>query len=120
MDKPRYIHFRYPSFDGLHPTGGVTVAYQLNEPIQGGPFITFAYSLCNIKDHYNKKLGRTIATGRLRTERTRHTFYPQSDEWFAEFEQMLFHAFESDVVPTYRLRHDRQQELAQLEQGLAA
>ena len=41
-------------------TGGATIAYR---EIDGG--VEYAVALCSEKDHYNKKIGRQIARGRL-------------------------------------------------------
>jgi len=58
----RWIHCRIEDDSGKTlPRGGETIAYILND--KGKRISGHAY--CSVKDTYNKKLGRTIATGRL-------------------------------------------------------
>lgn len=49
--------------DGLVPlaTGGVTEAILVDE---NGKDLCSAMAVCNTKDHFNKRIGRDIATGR--------------------------------------------------------
>ena len=49
----------------LSPTGGCTFAFDLKVDHEGNPFLEFSAAVCSDKDHYNKKLGRAIAAGRL-------------------------------------------------------
>lgn len=59
----KYIHLRV--YKDEHSTvpeakGGITFAYDIT-----GDTINFTTSTCNARDHYNKKIGRAIAGGRL-------------------------------------------------------
>lgn len=58
----KYIHLRV--YDEAHggplSKGGITFAYDIQ-----GDQIRYTMSKCNDKDHYNKKIGRAIASGRL-------------------------------------------------------
>ena len=58
----RWKHERPSDIDGHYlPKGGRTVAYCIN----GDEERVEAYADCSIRDTYNKKIGRIIATGRL-------------------------------------------------------
>ena len=57
----RWRHERCSLEDVIQPNGGKTIAYIIDSEgntIEG-------ISNCSLKDTYNKKLGRIIATGRL-------------------------------------------------------
>ncbi len=59
----KYIHLRvHKDAFSTYPEakGGITFAYDIT-----GNTINFTASKCNAKDHYNKKIGRAIAGGRL-------------------------------------------------------
>lgn len=59
----KYIHLRvYKDVHSIVPEakGGITFAYDIT-----GDTINFTTSTCNARDHYNKKIGRAIAGGRL-------------------------------------------------------
>ena len=71
--KPYFIHIRNDEYrlefgdwfrSGVSPLGGKTIAVIYSPELE-----THVYSvaLCNPKDNYNKKIGRAIAAGRLRT-----------------------------------------------------
>lgn len=63
----RFIHVRaYEHALSLdpHPCGGITIAYDIN-----GDTISYATARCADKEHYNKKIGRMVAGGRLAAER---------------------------------------------------
>lgn len=55
----KYIHYRFMSDGQPKPKGGVTFAYDTDEG-----HVFYAVARCSPKDTYNKKLGRSIATGR--------------------------------------------------------
>ncbi len=57
----RWRHERIRMPDNILPNGGKTIAYMIDT--QGNTLEASAN--CSIKDTYNKKLGRIIATGRL-------------------------------------------------------
>lgn len=62
MDNTLFMHYRsYDDTQALKPCGGVTVAIR---PRQDGS-IVLAMAKCNDKDVFNKKMGRSIASGRL-------------------------------------------------------
>lgn len=55
----KYIHLR-PRYDGfLMPTGGVTIAYDVD-----GDHAFYAVARCSVKDNFCKRTGRAIASGR--------------------------------------------------------
>jgi len=58
----RYIHLRERDIFGcLRPTGGVTVAYDVAD----NGTVTYTHSECSWKDHYCKRIGRSVSQGRL-------------------------------------------------------
>lgn len=61
-DKVYIHHVRlYKNVEGILPRGGITVAIkQVDDNI-----VRVATSYCSVRDVYNKKRGRDIATGRL-------------------------------------------------------
>jgi hypothetical protein len=60
MSKTNFMHIR-----GRYDRD-LTVAYRLaNNSIQ----VEFAFAICSPKDQFNKKIGRTIAEGRLNSQR---------------------------------------------------
>lgn len=66
----KYIHLRRrdPFFGHLEPTGGITVAYDISPDNK----VSYAFSQCSNKDHYNRKIGRAVSSGRLENDiRTR-------------------------------------------------
>jgi len=59
--KTTYMHYRkFDRMGQIVPKGGMTVAIR-----QEGHELTVALSECGRKDLFNRKLGRTIAEGRL-------------------------------------------------------
>ena len=73
MQNVKYIHNRKLNQDGtITPNGGLTIAYVLGE---GFKVVGWAAARCHDKDHYNKKIGRAKASGRL-----------LSNNWFQECE----------------------------------
>ena len=56
----RFVHIRKHDIFDLKPTGGITLAYELH-----GDRVVFSASKCSDKDHYNKKIGRAVTTGRM-------------------------------------------------------
>ena len=73
--KIKYLHFRHTQPDTIQdgkykvgevmPTGGMCVAYQLDDKYQ---VLGFAISRCHKHDNYVKQQGRVKATGRLASE----------------------------------------------------
>lgn len=61
----KYIHQRWSDGDhnpgDLSPFGGLTIAYQ---QVGDGKY-HIAYARCNRRDHYCKRIGRNISSGRL-------------------------------------------------------
>lgn len=74
--KIKYLHFRHVQPDVIKdghykvgevlPTGGMCVAYQLDDKYQ---VLGFAISRCHKHDNYVKQQGRVKATGRLASEK---------------------------------------------------
>lgn len=59
----RFVHIRRYSRElslDPSPTGGTTIAYELS-----GDRVIYSASRCSDKDHYNKKIGRSVTTGRM-------------------------------------------------------
>ena len=93
----RYMHFRLVRGEkqtvvtgrDLLSNGGVTVAYVLQTAYNSNDgsrwvSVEYACALCNPKDHYNKKLGRASARGRLIKGRS---------AFFRDLESIWFDAF---------------------------
>jgi hypothetical protein len=59
----KFIHLRRrdPLWGFLEPTGGITVAYD----IEPDGRVRYVHAQCSNKDHYNKRIGRMVSTGRL-------------------------------------------------------
>lgn len=58
----KFLHVRLLNESGRPlPKGGVTVAYRQDDE----KIFEVSYAFCNPKDHYCKKIGRDISTGRL-------------------------------------------------------
>ena len=90
-EKPYFIHIRNHTYrqefgdwfpDGYAPTGGATIAVVYNPDLE---VHIYAVALCNPKDNYNKKIGRKIAEGRLRT----HPFVLEFCETMSQAEEEL-------------------------------
>jgi len=62
--KVKYQHYitRSEYTGEILPNGGTTLAFISDDD---GNDLAIGYSFCSMKDVYNKKLGRMIATGRL-------------------------------------------------------
>lgn len=55
----RYIHLRN-RYDGyLMPTGGMTIAYDVD-----GDRVFYAVAQCSVKDNFSRRIGRRVASGR--------------------------------------------------------
>lgn len=52
----RFCH----SFDKNNSKGGVTLAYRINEDT-----VSLGYAFCSDRDSYSRKMGNSIASGRL-------------------------------------------------------
>lgn len=74
-----FVHLRYPTKEmhldgsftcGVSPCGGMTVAYKflLDEHFNRNR-IAVAFSKCDKRDHFNKRVGRIKAAGRLESEK---------------------------------------------------
>ena len=65
QERVKYMHLRFrdDTFD-ISPYGGVTVAFTEHTDTVGFHY-HYNMSFCNYKDHYCKKLGRMISSGRL-------------------------------------------------------
>lgn len=57
----RIVHLRTMKDGEIQPKGGVTVAYE-----QLGEVLLYAESRCNPQETFNRKIGRTAATGKLK------------------------------------------------------
>ncbi len=68
--KTTFMHYRKYDRNGqMTSKGGMTLAVQLD-----GNQLTIALAECGRKDAYNRKLGRTIAEGRLQSRSASHLF----------------------------------------------
>lgn len=62
-----YLHLRYQDKDGsVSNHGGITIAWREHE---NGKALEVAMARCNLKDNFNKKIGRSIARGNLNWDR---------------------------------------------------
>lgn len=62
----KYMHIRACDDElNILPAGGLTIAYTLSEELQG---IFFNIARCHPKDLFSRKLGRELASHRLKTE----------------------------------------------------
>lgn len=86
----KFIHLRHFGLasSGLFLTakGGATIGYRKTDDGE----VAYAVALCNDHDHYNKSIGRAIATGRLDKGIKVSNFNPVEDVPLAE--QVLEHA----------------------------
>lgn len=55
----KFLHLRKRVNGNIKPNGGKTVAYEVT-----GNIVTYATAKCSKRDHYCKRTGRDIATGR--------------------------------------------------------
>jgi hypothetical protein len=87
-DKVSFLHFRHvlPWDDKLQPTGGLTVAYTINDDFTE---IKFSVACCSEKDHYNKKIGNAVSSGRF--TKGFYGYYTRVDAatWFDRFEKFI-------------------------------
>jgi hypothetical protein len=89
-EKPYFIHIRdtsrvqrfWDTGEAISPTGGATIAVAYNPDIEAH---AYAVALCSPKDNYNKKIGRKVAEGRLRT----HPFILEGYSTMREVEEEL-------------------------------
>ena len=59
----KFIHCRHTNKDGsVNPHGGMTIAYVINNTFK---VVGWAAAKCNLKDNYNKHVGRMKAAGRM-------------------------------------------------------
>lgn len=60
----KFIHLRYinPFNDNVETKGGFTVAYVEH----ANDTVTYAIAKCSKKDNYCKRIGRDVATGRMK------------------------------------------------------
>lgn len=67
-----YLHIRlHDKYDGrIDPRGGYTVAFERSR--DNSNILRFAIAKCSKRDVFNKKMGRTVAAGRLLSNR--HTY----------------------------------------------
>lgn len=68
----RFLHIRNPAYlDDLTITnankGGKTIAYDVN-----GDILRYAVAHCSDNDNFCRKTGRTLAAGRLKSDRLSH------------------------------------------------
>lgn len=65
----KFIHLRYRFQDlvtnmnpqGLYNRGGVTICYEKTPT-----HFTYSLAYCNLKDNFNRRIGREISSGRFR------------------------------------------------------
>lgn len=57
----RFIHLRMHDDGSLLPNGGATIAYVRNDN-----HVAYAVAKCNMKDLFNRRLGRVISVNRLK------------------------------------------------------
>jgi len=59
----KFIHCRHKDLNGgIKPHGGLTIAYTINDKFK---VVGWAAAKCNLKDMYNKHVGRMKAAGRM-------------------------------------------------------
>lgn len=71
----KFIHLRKISREGIpKEKGGMTLAYDITDNS-----INYTFAWCSDKDHYNKAIGRAVASGRLDADK--HTYIlPRTDK----------------------------------------
>lgn len=73
----KYVHCRNTNKDGsVMPHGGLTIAYVMNDAFK---VVGFASAKCNVKDNYNKHVGRMKSAGRLLSAKY-YVDVPETDE----------------------------------------
>lgn len=76
----KFHHFRNLKEDGsVYNMGGLTVAWEVNEQNKS---IRYAFAICSDRDNFNKKVGRTIAGGRLKSPNHSFVVYDVTEEEF--------------------------------------
>ena len=98
--KVYYMHFRqldlansvFDSNHRLSPNGGMTVAYRYYYTDDNKTHIQYSVAKCDSREHYNKKIGRAIAGGRLLSGKPGRFGQLTLDSWnwFDEFESHLY------------------------------
>lgn len=61
----KFIHVRNKIGDTILPTGGVTVAFDVKYEDDGSTTVLAAIARASLRDNFSRRLGRTIAAGRL-------------------------------------------------------
>lgn len=72
----KFIHCRNTKQGIVQPKGGLTIAYCINEKFK---VVGWAAARCNMKDIYNKHVGRMKAAGRLLSSKY-YQDAPETDE----------------------------------------
>lgn len=87
-DKVQFLHFRHVFAGKVNPKGGLTIAYKLHYEGEIANSIEFEFSECSLKDHYNKRKGRLISGGRLRSSKVESEVFSidSPETWFDDFE----------------------------------
>ncbi|MHB8602169.1 MAG: hypothetical protein ACYC9R_06295 [Nitrosotalea sp.] len=99
---PKFIHIRYHDGEGrILNQGGITIAYR--DSVEHSDSVEVAFSKCIWYDNFNRKIGRTIATGHLKYYR----FYLMSKP---EDEKELY----NDIIGYVTNKVDAQEEAAQV------
>lgn len=88
--KVKFIHLRYHFKDlrsrnnpyGIYNKGGVTIAYQI---FDFNRKIFFAIALCSMKDNFNRKIGRAVASGYLEKGNCYVVNLPEGDDFYDVF-----------------------------------
>lgn len=86
----KYVHLRCFQLEGtIEPKGGITIAYEFM--LDNGPtsVVRYSFAICSPKDHYNKKIGRAVAAGRLRPGSKAPTYEFHRVEGVNTVEQIL-------------------------------
>lgn len=61
----KFIHVRNKDGDTILPNGGVTVAFDVQYGDDGSTTVFAAIARASLRDNFSRRLGRTIAAGRL-------------------------------------------------------
>lgn len=59
----KYLHLRFPENAGISNRGGATLAY-----IELDGFFPLNVAWCSFSDNFSRKIGRTVASNRLKAE----------------------------------------------------
>lgn len=82
MQETKFHHVRFYNEDGsVHNMGGATIAFVENLKDNS---IRYAWALCSPKDNFNKKTGRAIASGRLKSDNFSMVVHDVTIEQFIE------------------------------------